>query len=90
MSAHLFGNPPIVAPRSNVHLHLPARAVAPDPAPGRVPLHDWQADEDGPLTSLAIELALAPALAHRSDAVRAAARVCRRHLEALLTQEAHR
>lgn len=90
MSAHLFGNAPIVAPRSNVHLHHPARAVEPDPAPGRVPLHDWQAEEDGPLTSLVIELALAPALAHPADAVRAAARVCRRHLEPLLIEETER
>ncbi|CAB4136869.1 hypothetical protein UFOVP314_8 [uncultured Caudovirales phage] len=90
MSAHLFGNPPIGAPRSNVQIHHPARPDGRTTDAVRVPLHDWQADEDGPLTSLAIELALAPALAHPSDAVRAAARVCRRHLEALLTQETER
>jgi len=87
VSRHLFGGAPVAPPRTHVLVTPPAppAAVADVPA-----LWDWQADEDGPLTAVAIELALAPAFAHPADSVRAAARVCRRQLEALLAQEAPR
>lgn len=87
MSRHLFGGATVAPPRTHVLVTPPARPAAAADVPA---LWDWQADEDGPLTAVAIELALAPAFAHPADSVRAAARVCRRQLEALLALEAPR
>jgi hypothetical protein len=89
MSARIV--PVVVEPRSAVNVHADVddfrsevAASETHPPPVRAPLVDWQAEEDGPLTPLVIELALAPAFAHRSAAVQAAARVARRHLELLI------
>lgn len=90
MSRHLFGGAQVAPPRTHVLVTPPAPPAPPSAAADVPALWDWQADEDGPLTAVAIELALAPAFAHPADSVRAAARVCRRQLEALLAQEAPR
>ena len=84
--------PVVVEPRSAVKVHADVDDFRSEVAAsethalggGRAPLVDWQAEEDGPLTPLVIELALAPAFAHRSAAVQAAARVARRNLELLI------
>lgn len=96
MSARIFSSGPLGEPRSAVVVHRTVDEFRDEVAAAdhhhrlRPPLLDWEAEDDGPLTAITIELALAPAFAHPADSVQAAARVARRHLEHLLAEGTHR
>ena len=68
--------PLVSRPPSNVARLRPSlTARTPDPHP-----FDWQADEDGPLTSLDALVAITAMEQHAEQCVRDAARKLRRHL----------